>query len=73
MEKKLLKNEFDFYKWYFETCVNNESLLYPKEAESIPSKYPVIVLTAEDPDEHYYVNTFKYDFIYVSDFDTNLK
>lgn len=71
MEKKLLKNEFDFYKWYFETCSNNEYRLYPEE-ETIPNMYPVVVIATEDQDG-YYGDTFKYSFIYISDFDTNLK
>ena len=71
MEKKLLKTEFDFYKWYFETSSNNEYRLYPEE-EITPNKYPVIVIATEDQDG-YYGNTFKYSFIYISDFDTNLK
>lgn len=72
MEKKLLKNEFDFYKWYFEACSNNEYQLYPG-GESAPNTYPVIVIATEDYDNYCGDTYFKYSFVYISDFDTNLK
>jgi hypothetical protein len=66
MEKKLLKNELDFYKWYFEYS-NEEGQLIAWIDERIPKEYPCMVVVTIDADS-YSGDLLQYDFIYKSDF-----
>lgn len=66
MEKKLLKNELDFYKWYFEYS-NEEGQLIAWIDERIPKEYPCMVVVTIDTDS-YSGDLLQYDFIYKSDF-----
>lgn len=65
MEKKLLKNELDFYKWYFEKSLENERFLDAAD-EDKPTEYPCFVFLSNEND--YYGDPEEYCFIYLSDF-----
>lgn len=66
MEKKLLKNELDFYKWYFEYSNEAEQLIAWID-ERVPKEYPCMVVVTIDAD-NYSGYSLQYDFIYKSNF-----